>query len=364
MTETTETDVVILGAGISGSLLALLLGRQGLRVTVVEPKPAVGTKGADFVKPRGLRILAEHGLLDGLGALRRATIEFHHDGVPLLSYDFAEHTGLGYYCVVPYAELVGAVLGACAELSTVDVRFDTTLADVRTEGPVVTGATLSDGTRLTARAFVDSSGSRTPLRELIEPSRRAIGYDHGLWMATVPGTRVRNGLYFSSDRWLAYFYSVTAELTRVFVGLPVELEEPVFLRRSPDLAAKLATFVPDEDALAGLDVAEFERAPVSAFTSAPYHRGNAVLLGGSTFGCHPMTGQGMSYTMEDATVLASVLTEARDARELDGLLERRYEPRRLVHERLVEYGDGLARTYHDRDAYLRAHDAVLHGGDV
>ncbi|MFD9960179.1 FAD-dependent monooxygenase [Amycolatopsis sp. NPDC058986] len=366
-TRTSDVDVVILGAGISGSLLAMLLGRQGLRVALVEAKPTVGTKGADFLKPRGLRILAEHGLLDVLrsqGALQRATIDFHHDGAPLLSYDFAEHTGLGYYLVVPYAETVRAVLGACAELSTVDIRFDTSLVDIHTEGSTVTEVGLSDGTRLKARAFVDSSGSGTPLRDLIEPDRRVISYDHGLWMTTIPGTRTRGQLYFSSDRWLAYFYSVTADSARVFVGVPSELEEAVFLRQSLDLATKLASFVTDEDGIAALDASAFERAPVSAFTSGPYHRGNAVLLGGSTFGCHPMTGQGMSYTMEDATVLAAVLTEARDAHELDRLLEQRYEPRRAVHMRLVEYGDNLARHYHDRDAYLRAHDVVLHGGDV
>ncbi|GAA1939311.1 FAD-dependent monooxygenase [Amycolatopsis minnesotensis] len=362
-----EVDVVILGAGVSGSLLALLLGRQGLRVTVAEAKPAIATKGADFLKPRGLRILAEHGLLDVLtarGALRRTTIDFHHDGLPLLSYEFAEHTELGYYLVVPYAETVRAILEACAELPGVDIRYDTALVDVRAEGPTVTGARLSDGTLLTARAFVDASGSGTPLRDLVGPRRHAITYDHGLWMTTVPGTKARGQLYFGSDGWLAYFYSVTADLTRVFVGVPTELEEAVFLRRSVDLRGKLASFVTDEDGIAALDVGDFERVPVSAFTADPYHRGNVALLGGSTFACHPMTGQGMSYSMEDATVLAALLAGARDGNELEHLLEQQYEPRRLVHARLVEYGDNLARRYHDKDAYLRVHDAVLHGGDL
>ncbi|PXX59803.1 hypothetical protein DFR70_111187 [Nocardia tenerifensis] len=67
--------------------------------------------------------------------------------------------------------------------------------------------------------------------------------------------------------------------------------------------------------------------------------------------------------MEDAAVLAEILVEAGDPNDLAHLLEQRYEPRRLAHTKLVEYGDNLARSYHDRDAYPRAHDADLHGGD-
>ncbi|MFI6334334.1 NAD(P)-binding protein [Streptomyces sp. NPDC050535] len=48
------------GAGVGGALPALLLGRAGRRVVVVDARPGVSTRGADFLKPRGLRVLAEH----------------------------------------------------------------------------------------------------------------------------------------------------------------------------------------------------------------------------------------------------------------------------------------------------------------
>ncbi|MFD5628916.1 FAD-dependent oxidoreductase [Streptomyces sp. NPDC127072] len=193
-----DIDCVIVGAGVGGALPALLLGRSGRRGVVVDARPGVSTRGADFLKPRGLRILAEHGLLDGLrgrGALRGDRIDFFHDGTPLLSFDFAEHTGLGHYLVVPYAETVGAILDACAELPNVDVRFGATVVGVEAEGPTVTEVTLGDGTRLAARTFVDSSGSASPLRETAGPKRDVVTYDHVLRMATVPvppGADVRN----------------------------------------------------------------------------------------------------------------------------------------------------------------------------
>ncbi|MGF6884719.1 2-polyprenyl-6-methoxyphenol hydroxylase-like FAD-dependent oxidoreductase [Nocardia sp. GAS34] len=98
-----DVDCVIVGAGIGGSLLSLLLGRQGQRVVVVEANPGVPTRGAEFLKPRGIRMLAEHGLLAdlrGRGALSRSVIDYYHDGALILSYDFAEHTDLGHFLIV------------------------------------------------------------------------------------------------------------------------------------------------------------------------------------------------------------------------------------------------------------------------
>lgn len=366
-----DTDYVIVGAGVGGSLLALLLGRAGRRVVVVDAKPGVSRRGADILKPRGIRLLAEHGLLDRLrlrGALRRDRIDFYHDGVLLLPYDFAEHTEFGHYLAVPYAETVGTVLEACAELSNVDIHFGSTVVAVTTVGATATEVVLHDGTRLSARAFVDSSGSVTPLRDLVGPSFDALTYDHVLRMATVPlspTADLRSRLYFGSAGWLAYFYPVTADSARIFLGVPRELEAEVFAGNHFKPAPVLRSFVPESDeAFWSLETTRFVPAPVAAYTSKPYHRGNVMLLGSSVFACHPMTGQGMSYSMEDAAVLASILVEARDGGDLCRLLDQRYETRRAAHARLVEYGDGLARSFHDRTAYLRAHHAVMHGGDL
>ncbi|UMP07011.1 FAD-dependent monooxygenase [Amycolatopsis sp. EV170708-02-1] len=362
---------MIVGAGVGGSFLALLLGRKGLRVVVVDANPGPGHRGADILKPRAIRLLAEHGLLDRLrsrGALQRDRIDFYHDGVSLLPYDFVEHTELGHYLVVPYVETVGTILEACAELPNVDVRFDSKIAAVTTAGATATEAILHNGARISARAFVDSSGSATPLRDLVRPHFDTLTYDHVLRMATVPlssESDLRNRLYFGSTGWLAYFYPVTADSARIFLGVPRDQDARSHTGKYLNSLPVLYSFVPEADeAFRHLETAEFEPAPISAYTSKPYHHGNVILLGSSVFACHPMTGQGMSYSMEDAAVLTSILSEARDDLELSRLLDRHYETRRPAHERLVQYGDSLARSFHDKAAYLRAHDAVMHGGDL
>lgn len=363
-------DCVILGAGVGGVLLALLLGRKGYRVLVVESRPDIPPRGAEILKPRGIRILAEHGLLDELilrKALKRNVIDFYHDGSPLFSYDFAEHTGIGYFLTVPYTETVGAILAACGELPNVDICFGRRMVDVRVVDSRVAEATLDNGTMVRARVFVDSGGASSPLSDLVVANRVVGHHDHVLRMTTVPVTPsvvARNRLYFDSSGWFAYFYPVTTELARVFVGIPQALDVPVFCEHAIDLTAQLATFVThSDDALALLEPGQFVRAPLSVHHSTPYHRGNVVLLGSAVFSPHPMTGQGMSYAMEDATVLAEILSEACDGGDLAELSRQRYRPRCSMHSELIAYGNALANSYHDRTAYLNTHRARFHGGD-
>ncbi|BDT90806.1 monooxygenase [Nocardia sputorum] len=368
---TVDFDCVILGAGIGGAMLALLLGRQGRRVLVVDPGPGVATRGAEILKPRGIRVLAEQGLLDTLasrGALKRHVIDYHHDGELLFSYDFAEHTQLGHFLIAPYSEIVGTIVAACADLSHVHIRFGCRMVDFGVADALLTSCTLDDGTEVRTRVLVDSGGSGAGLREFVGSERDDNRYPHALRMSTIPITdsvATRNRLYFDSRGWFAYFYPVSAEMARVFVGVPRELEEPVFDEHRIDLKRRLSTFVTQsDDALARLDEDRFTPAPVAVFTSKPYHRDNVILLGSVVFSPHPMTGQGMSYTLEDATVLAEILARAYDGRgRLEPLLQQQYEIRRSGHNDLVAYGDALARSYHDRAAYLSAFHAFRHGGD-
>jgi len=366
------SDCVIVGAGVGGSLLALLLGRAGRRVTVLEKAATVSTKGADFLKPRGIRILDEHELLPGLlrrGALRRDTIDFFHDGSLTLSYRFAERTRLGYFVIAPYQDIVGTMLDACTVLPNVDVRFSAEPVGIEDDGSRVTAVRLQDGSRVSAPVFVDTTGPASPLHAFVAPKRDVATYDHVLRMATVPltpGTGERNRLWFSSDGWLAYLYPLGGGQARMFVGLPEDMDTKVFQERDVDLGVRLGEFTTEgAHFLLRLDADNFERVPINSLVSTPYHRANVALLGNAAFACHPMTGQGMSYTMEDATVLAGILAEAHPGPQLQRLLDQYGEARSERHAALVGYGGELARTYPDRDAHLALLTAsTMHGGDL
>ncbi|PZG15759.1 FAD-dependent oxidoreductase [Nonomuraea aridisoli] len=360
---TTSCDVAVVGAGLGGCFLALLLSRRGRRVVVIEQGPSVPSAGADFLKPPGLRVLARHGLADlaGRHGLRRDTIRYYHDGDPIQECRFPD----GGYLIRPYRDLVELIYASCA-MEGVEFWFDASVAGIATDGDQVEELTLTDGRRLRPGVVVGADGARSAVREALGVDQVMTPYERLIMrVATVPltaGVARLNRLYFSSEGWLAYLYPLNRDEARVFVGLPPEDDRAIFEDGIPVLLDQLKKFVTDSsDAFDTLQPAHWQRIKVSSLRVGAYHRGNAALLGSAAFACHPMTGMGMSYTLRDAEILADAIGDAAgDPVLLDRLLHARYEPRRDAHRQLIDYGDALAATFHDRAAYLAAFRADLH----
>lgn len=360
---TTSCDVAIVGAGLGGCFLALLLGRRGQNVVVIEQGPSIPSAGADFLKPPGLRVLARHGLADLVErhGLRRDIIRYYHDGDPIRECRFPD----GGFLIRPYKELVELIYASCA-MEGVDFWFDAEIDDIATGDGRVEELTLCDGRRLRADVVIGADGTKSAVRQALGIDQVTMPYERLLMrVATVPLTASvarLNRLYFSSDGWLAYLYPLNRDQARVFVGLPPEDDKEVFQDGIPTLIDELKKFVTESsDAFDSLQPATWQRIKVSSLRVSAYHQGNAALLGSAAFACHPMTGMGMSYTLHDAEILADVICAAGgDGELLDRLLYARYEPRRHAHRQLIDYGDALAATFHDRDAYLAAFRPELH----
>ncbi|SEG97173.1 2-octaprenyl-6-methoxyphenol hydroxylase [Nonomuraea solani] len=360
---TTSCDVAIVGAGLGGCFLALLLGRRGQNVVVIEQGPSVPSAGADFLKPPGLRVLARHGLADLVGrhGLRRDLIRYYHDGDPIQDCRFPD----GGFLIRPYRELVELIYTSCA-MEGVEFWFDASIADIAVVERQVEELTLSDGRRLRAGVVIGADGTKSAVRQALGIEQRTMPYERLLMrVATVPlsaSVAQLNRLYFSSEGWLTYLYPLNRDQARVFVGLPPEDDKEIFQDGIPALLDELKKFVTESsDAFNALQPATWQRIKVSAMRVDAYHQGNAALLGSAAFACHPMTGMGMSYTLHDAEILADVICAAGDDRDLlDRLLSARYEPRREVHRQLIDYGDALAASFRNRTAYLAAFRPELH----
>ncbi|MEU8356726.1 FAD-dependent monooxygenase [Nonomuraea sp. NPDC048882] len=360
---TTSCDVAIVGAGLGGCFLALLLGRRGRNVVVIEQGPSVPSAGADFLKPPGLRVLARHGLADLVGrhGLRRDLVRYYHDGDPIQDCHFPD----GGFLIRPYRELVELIYTSCA-MEGVEFRFDVSIDDIATDGDHVEELTLSDGRRLRADVVIGADGTKSAIRRALGIEQLTMPYERLLMrVATVPlsaSVAQLNRLYFSSEGWMTYLYPINRDQARVFVGLPPEADKEIFQDGIPVLLDELKKFVTESsDAFNFLLPATWQRIKVSSLRVESYHKGNAALLGSAAFACHPMTGMGMSYTLHDAEILADVICAAGGDHDLlDRLLGARYEPRRQAHRELIDYGDALASTFRDRAAYLAAFRPDLH----
>jgi len=357
----TSCDVAIVGAGLGGCFLALLLGRTGRHVVVVEQGPTVPSAGADFVKRPGMQALARHGLVSLVerNALKRDLVRYYHDGDPIQECGYPDG-----FLIRPYRELVEVIYSSCA-MQGVEFWFDARIDHLAGEDERVDHLALADGRKLRAGVVIGADGTRSAVRQALGLSKESTSYPHMLRVATIPLTASiarLNRLYFSSDGWFSYLYPIKHDQARIFVGLPAGQDAEVFGDGGPGPVDALRTFVTDNaDAYDVIGNAAWQAIPVAAMRVPAYHRGNAALLGSAAFACHPMTGMGMSYTLHDAEILAEVIQEAEgDVELVEKGLETAYEPRRRMHEELIGYGDALAGTYHDRNAYLRTFRQDLH----
>jgi 2-polyprenyl-6-methoxyphenol hydroxylase-like FAD-dependent oxidoreductase len=85
-----------------------------------------------------------------------------------------------------------------------------------------------------------------------------------------------------------------------------------------------------------------------------WHRGRIVLIGDAAHVCPPTLAQGAAMSLEDASVLAEMLSEEQDWTSLDALLtgfyERRIDRVRAVVEASVQLGQWQLDGVRDADA--------------
>ncbi|SHE49657.1 2-polyprenyl-6-methoxyphenol hydroxylase [Seinonella peptonophila] len=362
-------DVAIIGSGIGGAFLAFLLGRAGLNVVVLERGLTIGNRGAEFLKFGGIRIFEHYGLLSSLlhrGALKRKVIKYYHDGQLIDHFDFSKYGS--DYIIAPYKEIVGTVTTACSNYPKVEYWFNSTVSYIETESDIASRLYLQDGRIIKADVFIGADGVQSIVHPYMNAQIETRQYNHSIYggfMQAVPSVWEFNRLYFSSDGWFAYFYPLDKRITRIFIGIPSTIHLNNIIHPSK-LINHLSTFVSESiDVLTGLTSVRFHKIPVSSSLASIYHHFNVIALGNAAFSFHPMTGLGMSYTLEDAKILAEVILDGfHDVQVLNQLLKSRYAPRRKVHEQILEYGDQLARTYSDVVKYKQIFQPHLHIGQV
>jgi 2-polyprenyl-6-methoxyphenol hydroxylase-like FAD-dependent oxidoreductase len=167
-----EVDIAIVGAGLSGSIAALLLGRSGYRVALIDIH---GVYPPDFrcekFANEQLDLLSGLGLFDSMTAMTTPAPEMFVARFGRL----VERTGkpeYGFY----YEKVVNAVRAQLpAEVSFITGR----VAHIGT-GTDIQRVTLSNGDTVTARLIVLASGLGDALRQGLGIQRHVIRDKHSL----------------------------------------------------------------------------------------------------------------------------------------------------------------------------------------
>lgn len=330
-------SVLVVGGGAAGCAVAIQLAQAGVAVEVVEARPAVDDVGSGItLQGNALRVLRdlgvwpavrEHGYaFDSLGL--RAP-----DGAGTLLAEIPDvRTGgpdLPATLGVPRPVLARILLDRAAEVGA-KVRFATSVTALRQDGTGV-DVEFSDGGAGRYDLVVGADGVRSWTRSAIGVPDAPRSTGMGIWRVYVPRPAevTRTDLTYGGPCYIAG-YCPTGE-DSVYAYLVEDVQDRSGLSPAEQIAVVrdlAGAYHGPWDAIresltpeTHVNYARFE----SHLVRGPWHRGRVVLVGDAAHSCPPTIAQGAAQALEDAAVLAELLTAAAD---VDDELLTRYADRR------------------------------------
>ena len=390
-----DTDVIIVGGGMVGGVLARALSAEGWDVEVIEPRPPGESSSFDgrltAVADAGWQYLDTLGLVDAsLAAAAERIREVRvfdrgHFGLTRITAKSAGVEALGY--VMPNRAL-GERLEALREQSAgesggesggdaggVTYRRPSRYTGHETDADGVTvslveGAEERAVTRR-ARLVVAADGAESAVREQAEMAVRRHEYQQVATVATAMPARPHRGIAFecfTTGGPLAVLPAADGRVSLVWVA-------------RGEQAARLAghddpTFARAADAVFGHRLGGFSAVspraqyPLSLVTADEPVADRLVVLGNAAHALHPVAGQGFNLCLRDIRDLARVLRADRGAAVDPGDPERlaRYRSlRQADYRRTIGLTDGLVRGFsldlpglgHLRGGTLSLFDSLL-----
>lgn len=319
-----RSDVVIVGAGPVGLMLANLLGAAGVETVLIERNDRlVGLPRAIAYDSETLRLFAQVGLYDAIadGLIQDPrVVYFNARGIKLMemhpSRTIYGHSPLGTF-YQPSLERV--LFDGLARFPNVRVAF----------GHSVTGLTQDEGGvdlqvmpgrtgTVRARFVVGCDGGNSTVRGAVGVKLAGATYTER-WLvidARIPGHDVDNITFFCDPRRPTVRLPAAGARVR-FEFMQLRGESPESLLRDDTVAGLLAPLVKFSEV-------EIERRVVYAFHARVAERwrsGGVLLAGDAAHLMPPFAGQGMNSGMKDAVniawKLAAVLDGAADPTILD-----------------------------------------------
>lgn len=316
-------NALVIGGGISGTAAAIGLARAGVAVDLVERSPSVTALGSGItLQGNALRAFGRLGVL---AETIRCGQPF--DVLRLYSTDpdarvLAEipSAATGGADVPPtmgmYRPDLARILCDRATEVGVKTRFATTVARLDNSDTGV-DVRLSDGSTGRYDLVIGADGIRSATRAMlgIEVDTRSVGL--GIWRVFAPRPPGVDGagLYYGGRCLYSGFTPTSA--TTLYAHLTEDACDRSSLTNEQRVAAvrELAAEYhgPWDHIRASIDASSAVHYTVAQthLVDGPWHRGRVVLIGDAVHTCPPTIAQGAAMGLEDATVLAEILTDDR-----------------------------------------------------
>ncbi|MER5184062.1 FAD-dependent monooxygenase [Streptomyces sp. NPDC002896] len=343
--------VLVVGGGITGSVLSLALAQRGADVDLVEISPQwFGVGHGITVQGNALKALRSVGVLERVLAravpfdimrLRRADggliteLSTPHTGGPdLPSTAGALRSDLqNALCDAVYAQGVQVRLGLTVE------RLD--------QSPDHVDVTFTDSSVGRYDLVVGADGINSAMRRLVGITERPrpVGMSIFRVVAERPAEMDCAEVYYGGPRFKAGYSPISPDQCYAYLldeNLDASLigpRAPLSLMRERGAGyggtwGKIIASLPDDTAV---DYRWIE----AVLADEPWHRGRTMVIGDAAHACPPLIAQGAAMCMEDAVLLAELVTGDEPLEKaLDHFMSRRLPRVRMVLEnslRLAEW---------------------------
>ncbi|MEU2424316.1 FAD-dependent monooxygenase [Streptomyces sp. NPDC007851] len=333
--------VLVVGGGIAGSVLCLALAQRGVEAELVEISPQwFGVGHGITVQGNALKALRSVGVLDRV--LARA-VPFDHmrlrraDGGLIIELE-TPHTGgadLPSTAGALRSDLQDALCDA-VHAHGVRVRLGLSV-DRLDQSPDHVDVTFTDGSAGRYDLVVGADGINSAMRARIGITARPrpVGMSIFRVVARRPAEMDCAEVYYGGPRYKAGYSPISDDQCYAYLldeNLDASLIGP---RASLDLMrergagyggtwGRLLAALPDDTAV---DYRWIE----AVLVDEDWHRGRVVVIGDAAHACPPLIAQGAAMCMEDAVLLADLVT----AGEPVAVALERFMARRLPRVRMV-----------------------------
>ena len=332
-----KEKILIVGAGLCGSMLALRMAQRGYQVVVYESRSDL--RKSDISAGRSINLALSNR---GLKALRMAGIEekARELCIPMkgrLMHDVASNTFESNYSgrqgefinSISRGDLNGLLLTEAEKYSNVKIHFNTRCLEIDIETKIASFQSIDSEKQFTVQADVifGTDGAGSSLRKSYEKQfpEFSVTQDfltHGYKELEIPADK--NGNHVISKEYLHiwprgdYMLIALPNMDGSFtVTLFLSYSEGLYNFDNLITEEKIIEFFkkdfPDTLSLIPDILKEFENNPTGKLGTIkcyPWsYKGNTLLLGDSSHAIVPFYGQGMNASFEDVYVFDTVLNQ-------------------------------------------------------